>query len=420
MKTSIIIPTSYHFSLKEGVESNVSFQDLLLSMVLYDQAYFFEYLINEKNHRVYDRFRENGLIRNVPILYVKNSLLYLQDVLSTCIKLRYLENEQLNFQYSFENLENKNYWSELKKKDTKHGIEQDNLLYKIRKNERKIRALYSFVNAYRRNRRIISNVLYEDFCLLHSIESFIECISDGIDYEVYSMEENEDFNFNRVISGFYDFFDEFKKLAMMDIERQKNYNAIYGASGTDNIPKKYYMDNYSYLVESFLLFNASLDLSLSENVILKMPFYLNHDIRAINIDKPNKEHMNDSYLQIYRLLIEDMCFPQLNNIDDLLKFKENRHLKEFKKLLFEWNESVVNDEYSSLNKIKDYLKKANEKFKYFDKIKRRPIDFYLAIPLGIVDLFLGTPLSLLPLAITSYFKIDEFITKKKYRGLIWK
>ena len=391
-------------------------------MLLYDEAYFFEYLINEKNYKVFNKFKACGLVKNIPVSYIKNNLKYLQDVLSACVQGFILDNEQLNFQYSFENMENKKYHLEIENMNTEYAIERNNLEYKQKIYERKTRVLYSFIDAYRRNRKFISNELYDDFCFLQSIESFIFSISELIDSEVRWL-ENEDgnFNFNRIISNFYGYFGNFIEKTNDIIKGQEYFNNVYGFSlDVSEIPKKYYIDNYFNLIESHLLFNASFELSLNENAVIKMPYYFNHNVRPIDINNPGRQNRGDSYLQIYRLLIEEMNFPELNNVDDFLKFRENKHLKEFKKLLFEWNASILNDEYSSLDKIKNYLKKANEKFNYLDKIKRTPIDFYVAIPLAIVDLLFKTPLSLIPLAITSYFKIDELITRQKYKGLIWK
>ena len=424
MSKTFIVPPIYHRHLYEK-KRNDYFQSFLISLLMYDEATVYEYLLNEPSFKVYEKLKKEGYAKEVPFKYLSNSINVLEDLLDCEMKFRYLQRQKLNFQLSYENIENRKYYKYLEKQDDEYDIEMDNLFYKIKQYNKKIKNTFNFINVYRKTKIKISKNIYTDFCWLNSVENFINSLESLLDMERYAIknEGKKTFNFNSIKEMFYSHYEEFKEDLNYIIERQKNFTFLVGLSDdyVDKEPSKVYLNSYFDLIESTLLLDSAMEYSLSENATIILPY--NSNITAINenLHESLSQNVNkDSFYQIYKMVIENIDFPVIDSISEMLRLREHKYIREFKKLFNEWNLALQEDEYSSLKSIKKYLEKANKKITFLEKTKRSSIDFYLAIPCAIVDLVFHTPLSIVPLAITSYFKINESVTKHKYKGLLIK
>ena len=419
----LLIPPQYHRNLVP-TSNNVYFQDLFVSSLFYDEIYFFNYLLNEKTNKIISSLKSEGIVNTVPFSFYRKSLNNLLRIFTSKIKLYQLENEHANYILSYENLHKKSYHRDLERMQSKYESEFQNNNYWVLLYIKKVDSIIDFVKNYRRSKRNLSNNLIKDFSLMNSFESFIksiEALLSALEFN-YSEGISDVFNFNEVFEVFnYSYNDIFLENFNFDVECQKNFKSLGGYNfKVDVLPPMKYFEDYFQFIEAYILFDTAIDYSLTENVVIKLPSSVERKSNCNSFIRENCKIYNDNYYAIYKCMIDNINFPVINTVEEYLKLRSNKHIKEFKKILELWNQAIQNDEYSALEDLKKYLIRANRKFSNLDKIKASSIEFFIAVPFAIIDLIFKTPTSILPLAISTYIKLDEVVTKYRYRGLMMK
>lgn len=158
------------------------------------------------------------------------------------------------------------------------------------------------------------------------------------------------------------------------------------------------------LLDSCLI-TRMIDLLASKSHMPVMSGYRNSDKRFLrNIqDSPQKNKFlletNKEAYQLIRLQFQKMRYPVIENIEDVLRLRESKHLSAYRKVINEYSsrmrvelgkeQTKVLEEFKrDLDLALKDLKWLNTNSKFFDDMV-----FYISIPLAIIGAFLQIPLS---------------------------
>lgn len=140
-------------------------------------------------------------------------------------------------------------------------------------------------------------------------------------------------------------------------------------------------------------FNQLLKLSIDEKYPLVMPENLmgNDKLRG----NAHKEEM-----MIFKIFLsERLTIPRLDSIDDVLRLREDRRILPLKNVLNEWNSEYHahnGDMTRTINRIKKDISLAEKDIKRLEMRKKvASIITYISLPVGVAELFTGTPISLI-------------------------
>ncbi|WP_420629892.1 hypothetical protein [Candidatus Leptofilum sp.] len=113
----------------------------------------------------------------------------------------------------------------------------------------------------------------------------------------------------------------------------------------------------------------------------------------------NPEYMNNSMdaVQLYRLyLTERRMLPNVTCLEDVLRLREDKRLKTFRKVLNSWMEISQGDDLKAIEEIRRDINKATSeisKLGEYQKFAR--LIGYISLPIAIADVIMGSPFGLL-------------------------
>lgn len=96
--------------------------------------------------------------------------------------------------------------------------------------------------------------------------------------------------------------------------------------------------------------------------------------------------MHDTFTLCRVAMNEELGYaPVVNNLDDVLRLRNNKSIVRFRKLLFEWCQQLPSGDEQVLNRIKADLQKANKELRKLDKWKT--VDrwlFWVQLPTALI------------------------------------
>lgn len=436
MNTSSIILSPYQTKILGKFLNTGNHQmidEILFSFLLNDKVYIFSHLINERNFKNFELLKKYGLIEYFPSRYLESSFNNLrfhfnnQEDLELResrdeYKRRFFSADEDIFTMSDDDKVNIHGNDELinsllKSEETKDNIYfSKNLFY-----DQNIE-LQNFVRNFRESKSNLSNKVFEDFSLAVGISPLISYINSGLTMqsESYKHGNKKDFSLSFLKENLENHWDSLEQQFENVIDSQLDYISLNNLKYTqpDSIPSIKYINDYIDLISSKLLLDASLNFAFNESVSIQMK--INNEDKLIQNKNPNTQLVNqdDNSVQIYKLLIEKINFPKIQNAESLLRLRENKNILKFRKQVDYWNEALWYNDIKNLEKIKSYLVKANKGLERVEIRNKSDWVFYTSIPVGIIGALIKLPLSLGPLAVTGAIKLDNYRIKRKYNWVI--
>ena len=203
-----------------------------------------------------------------------------------------------------------------------------------------------------------------------------------------SAEEMENINFNLFSFTPYDMENLWFELKIGKFENLIE-SCVYNFMASDPHKRFFLQAFWRTIIE----FNKLLKLSIDEKHYLIMSDNLieNHEL----IKNSNKDE-----IMIFKIFLsERLTIPRLESLEDLLRLKEDKRITPLKKVLSEWNYEYNTNSCDIIkirNRIKNDLALAEKDIKKLERRKTvSSIISYICIPIGIAELFTGTPVSVI-------------------------
>ena len=407
--------------------------EILFSFLLNDKVYIFSHLINDRNFKNFELLKKYGLIDYFPSNYLESSF--------NKLVFHFNNQEDLELRESIDEYKRRFFSADddifTKSQNNKvniHGNEEliDNLL---KSHETKENIYFSknifydqnvelqnFIRNFRESKSRLSKQVLEDFSSAVGISPLIGYINSGLTMqrESYQNGNKKDFSLSFLKENLENHWDSLQEQFENVIDSQLDYISLNNLKFTkpDSKPSIKYINDYIDLISSKLLLDASLNFAFNENVSIQMKINNEDKLIQNKIPKTQLVNQDDNSVQIYKLLLEKINFPKIQNAESLLRLRGNKNILKFRKQVDYWNEALWYNDVKNLEKIKAYLIKANKSLERVEVRNKSDWVFYTSIPIGIIGALIKLPLSLGPLAVTGAIKLDNFRIKRKYNWVI--
>lgn len=136
--------------------------------------------------------------------------------------------------------------------------------------------------------------------------------------------------------------------------------------------------------------------------------------------EPRKPTQIDSLYQAFQIFLEEIEFvPRLTKIDDVLRLRGDKRIKNFRETLYQWSLILREGNIAAERRIRHDIREANKGLKQlgeWEKVGQWVT--YISLPLSVASVFIGMPLGLVltPISLTSRVYTD--LQKRKYRWLM--
>ena len=404
--------------LKSG--NHPSIEHILFSMLINDSTYLFEHTITEQNFKILEKLKNYGLIEMFPHKYLSNSLEKIGNQFSSEMerRIRSGDDDERHRVVSLNNTSEDRF--KLNEITRKSQERRSNILFSRKYYSQEIIEYEEFISAFRTNNNKLSKGVYSAFANIegiHSLFNFLESnlfalleaydVNDSNRYSLSFMKKHWDNQLESILDDFEG-----------ELENQRNLFSLYGIDEKflDKFPAKKFVYDYIDLLEAKLQLDASFQLSSEEGVPISIGLNSGKSVKVQN--ESILSNSKDNYHQVYQILLNEINFPKISSIDELMRLKENKNIVNFKKQIETWNEALANGELKELEKIKKSVSKANKSLERIEIRKSQNWVFFVSIPILAASVVTGIPFSVAPLAYTGLLKLDNVRLKRKYNWII--
>lgn len=410
--TNGIILSPYHhkkLSKEKATKKDSCLHDVFINLLIYDKLIVFDHLIDQNNYKVIQKLKANGLIEEVPQELVNRSFANMATTISSFYSIhssfdQYL---QLENETSLDAANDDIYDKAVRNEKYDLLLDIDKHQFHIDLFIDKNRPLKNFISNFgvkrssKANTEAFSNFMYMDLppILLYELDTY----------------------FDRAIA----FDDAIESLKNLSTTLLSDYNQL--SIRLDNYGHSLDIDLKSFeqvvnLIEAKIHLEASLKCSSDLGVPIKLPPSNKSYTPIVKQEKPLLHKIteeNEHFSQLYSIILEEIRFPEISTLDQALKLRENKNIKTFRSQMHEWNRALQLNEMRAVKDLKEYLIKANHDIFTIENLKRYQLEWYIEIPLAILEeLITGTHFGLLFSLYSGLIKTKEAFIKRKYRWLM--
>ena len=397
--------------------------EILFSILMNGKAYMFEHLVTEKNVKTYTILQSEGLLEFVPEDYVKKSTYKEGDLLERGLQNRLKEMEALESEVNIpfdeavrdKRKRQKSIVEDLQKisEEESNFIDYTFITEKNTKNFRDL--IVSFSASKIKN----ESDVFDDFAESYSVDAFLDFLSMNLGglQEVESFAESFDYPFSLAKKRLEDNFDFIEGEFAKHLQQQRAFFKRFEVgdeSWLDKLPSKQYMRDYLNLIEARTLMQAAIEFADNESLKIR-----NKSINNISKTLEMSEVMdnaNDRSHFVFQLVIDEIGIPELKTIDDLLKYRESKNIKEFIKMVNIWNEAIQANELHSIEKLKRHLIKANNALP--DLKKKEQWTTWFTRSCSVFGYAHSVPAGIIATSIVSMIDCHDYVQNKKYKWLL--
>lgn len=182
---------------------------------------------------------------------------------------------------------------------------------------------------------------------------------------------------------------------------------------------------FCQLFENIRKLRAALLASICSSACVKYAAATGCSLRTNATARSNEAQFqqgNDGYYQLHKIQFQDLRYPVIENIDDVLRLRDSRHLAPYRAVLEEYSSrlrvELESERIKVLDEFKRDLKKAHTDL---EKLGRRmehfkAFAFWVSIPLTVLGIILKSPISALLLPVAAG---KMYYEKRKRKELDW-
>ena len=419
-----------------GFHTNIG--DILFQVLVCKKTYIFENLINSKNYTILEKLITEEVIEVIPSSYIKSAKSKLDKVLENKYNLSsrfdyYNGRELINiretsrideYYYLLESfypslVSGNGFLDDQNTISSEDEYNIDSLILNARRYLENQSNTLNFSLGFSEqilspSKKVLNDFLYypEERPLSYYLH---EKFGNGTSFNHLNL-DNETWKY-------YEYYlREQNKIGHQKTlrERAKEYAKI---NKQRDIPlSKKYINDYLNLLKGYTYFIASTLFCEEKNTL--MSFTANNSFSQLSnsatLDEIISNKDSSIHSLIYRILLNKVNFVEIRNIDVLLKLRDKKSIDRFRKAIFDWITIFHSNDIKEISNIYKNIEQSNKELKALEIRKQKDWVFYIALPLSIIGLISGLPLSIIPLTLSGYLKIDNFYKSRKNNWIILK
>jgi hypothetical protein len=161
---------------------------------------------------------------------------------------------------------------------------------------------------------------------------------------------------------------------------------------------------------------------LETSAALQLPVFSNfRRVPKISAGNPLTAFDSNASVALGIYLNESLSIPKIATLEDVLKLRNDQRIKFFRNKIFQWCEKLRAGNLGSEEEIRREIREANAAIEDIGKYKKVAMWMtFLSVPVGIVELLTGLPISLLtftPLGVV--IEIANLVKERQYRWLLF-
>lgn len=395
LPNEIILSPYYYKGLMAKKSSRFSTTDeIYFWLLFYDKLILYKNFVDERNYMTVESLIEQGLASFMPDGYLKKSLEDMHTFISKFDEIRIREYDILDLNriepLDVNEDELARHYSGVNKQT--EDLLLDNWLSEsyIEMVLNQIEELKEFIIMFRQKATPISKELQTGFSYMYCPFNFITAINWSLPFNTEELRLLRTRTFTTI--------------------EDCDFLNIY-----EHAPKHYY-EKFVELIEAKIYLDAGINYSIENGATIKTPKISQNNLKNL----PGISQFNESknLSKIYKILISDINFPRMSNLDDVLRLREHKHIKEFKNRVSEWNRALQLNDFKAEEELRNYLYKANQSLTTLEIQKKKHLEWYIEIPLSLIEVALHLPISLILSSYSGWIRLKEAYTKRKYRWLL--